>query len=241
MSQAVVCNQLSLIYPNGRQGLKNLSLTINQGEIFGFLGPNGAGKTTTIKLLLGLMEPTSGDLSVLGGKPADPRTRAVIGYLPEVANYYDFLTIGELLSFYGALCGMSRSKIKARTAELVERVGLGERLKTPLRQYSKGMLQRAGLCQALLHDPALLILDEPMTGLDPIARLQMREILEDLRQAGKTIFFSSHELSETEIICDRVGVLREGELRWHGPTRDMAGDGSENLERKFLKIISGDQ
>lgn len=241
MTQAVVCNQLSLTYPNGHQGLKNLSLNIRQGEIFGFLGPNGAGKTTTIKLLLGLMDPTGGDLLILGGKPSKPETRAAIGYLPEVANYYDFLTIGELLSFYGALCGMARQQVKDKTADLVQLVGLADRLKTPLRQFSKGMLQRAGLCQALLHDPALLILDEPMTGLDPIARLQMRDILEALRKDGKTIFFSSHELSEAEIMCDRVGVLRGGELCWHGPTREMAGDGSENLERKFLKIISGEK
>ncbi|MDT8390406.1 MAG: ABC transporter ATP-binding protein [Lentisphaeria bacterium] len=238
MTQAVVCHHLSFTYPNGHQGLHDLSLSIEQGEIFGFLGPNGAGKTTTIKLLLGLMKPTAGDLLVLGGKPAEPKTRAAIGYLPEVANYYDFLTIGELLSFYGALCGMSRQKINDRTMELAQLTGLETRLKTPLRQFSKGMLQRAGLCQALLHDPALLILDEPMTGLDPIARSQMRGILENLRKDGKTIFFSSHELSEAEIMCDRVGVLCDGGLRWHGPTRDMAGDGSENLERKFLKIIS---
>lgn len=241
MTQVVACVNLSKTYPNGHVGLRDFSVSIDQGEVFGFLGPNGAGKTTTIKILLGLQSATSGSVSVLGKDPAIPESRARIGYLPEVANYYDFLNIRELLAFYGALCSMPRDRIRKRTDELLELVGLSDRAKTPLKQYSKGMLQRAGVCQALLHDPDLLILDEPTTGLDPLARLQMRDIIVALRDQGKTVFFSSHELSEVEVVCDRVGVLCKGELKWCGPTAQVAGDPDENLERKFLKIIGEEE
>ncbi len=225
-------------YPGGMVALADFSLSVAVGEVFGFLGPNGAGKTTSIKILLGFFPPTSGTVSVLGGDPRQRDVRRRLGYMPEVANYYGFLTVRELLWFYGNLCGMSRAAIRARSDYLIELVGLEDARNRPLRQFSKGMQQRAGIAQALLHDPELLILDEPLTGLDPLARIQLRDLILLLKKQGKTVFFSSHELSEAELICDRVGILKAGALCWCGPLRDVAGDGQGNLERIFLSFIT---
>ena len=241
MTAAIEINGLNKTYPGGHQALTDFSLRVEQGEIFGFLGPNGAGKTTTIKILLGLLAPSSGTVSVLGGDPTKPGTRTRVGYLPEVANYYEFMNVGELLKFYGRVSGMDDSAIRNRTDELLDLVGLEpDARKRMLGKFSKGMLQRAGIAQALLHDPDLLILDEPMTGLDPLARLQMRDVITRLRDSGKTVFFSSHELSETEVVCNRFGILNKGRLCWCGKASDMVGDGEANLERIFLKIIQDD-
>ncbi|MDD2459593.1 MAG: ABC transporter ATP-binding protein [Kiritimatiellia bacterium] len=218
----------------------NLSLTVHPGEILGFLGTNGAGKTTTIKMLLGLLSPDSGRVRVLGGDPCSPATRSRIGYMPETATYYPYLNLRELLFFYGGLCGMPRSAIRARAEILIERVGLGTASSRLLRTYSKGMLQRAGIAQALLHDPDLLILDEPLTGLDPLARIHFRDMILELREQGKTVFFSSHELSEAELICDRVAILKQGALVVCGAMQTLAGDGGQNLERVFLKVLEAD-
>ena len=217
-----------------------LSLDVRQGEILGFLGTNGAGKTTTIKLMLGFARPDAGTVSVFGGAPERPATRRRIGYMPETAHYYPYLDIHELLRFYGGLCGLDAATIRARAARLVARVGLAGAGRRLLRHYSKGMLQRAGIAQALLHDPDLLILDEPLTGLDPQARIQFRDLLLELRSEGKTIFFSSHELSEAELICDRVAILKQGARVWCGALREVAGDGRQNLERIFLKHLGGE-
>lgn len=219
------------------RAVNGLSLAIRQGEILGFLGTNGAGKTTTIKMLLGFFRPDEGRVTVQGGDPCEPAARRKIGYMPETAYYYPYLNVRELLSFYGGLCGMPKSAIRKRSEELIARVGLlnaGNRL---LRTYSKGMLQRAGIAQALLHDPDLLILDEPFTGLDPLARIHFRDLILELRQQGKTIFFSSHELSEAELICDRVAILKQGGLVLCGAVGEVAGDGQQNLERIFLKVL----
>ena len=238
MTQAIELDRLSKTYPDGTEALHDLSLALGRGEVFGFLGPNGAGKTTTIKMLLGFTPPTSGTVRILGGDPLHPDTRRQIGYLPEVANYYPFMTVEELLRFYGRVSDMPRTRIDERIDELVPLVGLAEARRRQLKHYSKGMLQRAGIAQALLHDPDLLILDEPTTGLDPLVRMQMRDIIQDLRAQGKTVFFSSHELSEAELICDRVGILRRGRLCWCGPTKEAVGDGERNLERAFLQMIT---
>jgi len=192
------------------RAVDGLTLSIRQGEILGFLGTNGAGKTTTIKMLLGFFRPDSGKIAIWGGDPRTGAVRRRIGYMPETACYYPFLTIRELLDFYGGLCGMTRADIRSRAEQLIGRVGLAGVEKRLLRHYSKGMLQRAGIAQALLHDPDLLILDEPFTGLDPLARIQLRDLIRELRAQGKTIFFSSHELSEAELICDRVAMIRFG-------------------------------
>ena len=220
------------------RAVDNLTLSLGTGEIMGFLGANGAGKTTTIKMLLGLIRPTSGTVSVLGGDPSDAKVRAKIGYMPEIAYYYPYLNARELLAFYGGLCGMDGNTIRARTDELLETVGLAEAAKRPLKTYSKGMLQRAGIAQALLHDPDLLVLDEPFTGLDPLARIHFRELMHRLREQGKSIFFSSHELGETELLCDKVAIMKAGRAVYQGPVRQLAGDGERNLERIFLDVLS---
>ncbi len=219
------------------RAVKGLSLAIQQGEILGFLGTNGAGKTTTIKMLLGFFRPDEGRVTVQGGDPCEPATRSKIGYMPETAYYYPYLNVRELLSFYGGLCGMSKAGIRKRSEELIARVGLLDAGNRLLRTYSKGMLQRAGIAQALLHDPDLLILDEPFTGLDPLARIHFRDLILELRQQGKTVFFSSHELSEAELICDRVAILKQGGLVLCGAVSEVAGDGQQNLERVFLKVL----
>ncbi len=221
------------------RAVNGLSLSIRPGEILGFLGTNGAGKTTTIKMLLGFFRPDSGRLSVWGGDPCEAATRRRIGYMPETAYYYPYLNVRELLALYGGLCGMSKPQIREASERLIVRVGLAEAGSRLLRYYSKGMLQRAGIAQALLHDPDLLILDEPFTGLDPLARIQFRDLILELKQRGKTVFFSSHELSEAELICDRVAILKQGALVWCGTVRDVAGDGQQNLERIFLKMLGG--
>ncbi len=221
------------------RAVNGLSLSIRQGEILGFLGTNGAGKTTTIKMLLGFFRPDAGRLTVLGGDPCEPATRRTIGYMPETAYYYPYLNVRELLALYGGLCGMPKPLVRARSDELIERVGLQDAGGRLLRNYSKGMLQRAGIAQALLHDPELLILDEPFTGLDPLARIQCRDLILELKRQGKTVFFSSHELSEAELICDRVAILKQGALVWSGAMSEVAGDGQQNLERVFLKMLGG--
>lgn len=217
-----------------------VSFQIGRGEIFGFLGPNGAGKTTTIRILLDFCSATSGTVQVFGGPPGHPETRRRIGYLPEVADYYDFLRAQELLRFYGQLCGMARRQITDAIPRVLDRVGLADTGKKRIAHFSKGMKQRLGLAQALLHDPDLLILDEPMSGLDPLGRRRVRDIIRELRDQGKTVFFSSHELSEAEMIADTFAIVKDGRTRWQGTPADIAGTGDTNLERVFLQVISDD-
>ena len=188
-------------------------------------------------MMLGLLAPTSGTVKVLGGDPSDPRIRAHIGYMPEVATYYPYLNARELLAFYGGIYGLDAKTVRSRTDSLLESVGLADAAKRPLKTYSKGMLQRAGIAQALLNDPDLLVLDEPFTGLDPLARIHFRELLRNLKERGKTIFFSSHELGETELLCDHVAIMKKGHCVYQGPVKDIAGDGATNLERLFLKTL----
>lgn len=224
---------------SGRKVLSSLSLQLRKGEITGFLGTNGAGKTTTIKILLGFLKPDSGSVSIFGGTPDSPATRRKIGFMPEIAYYYPYLNIRELLEFYGGLCGMTKSEIKSRSEYLISRVGLENAGNKLLKTYSKGMLQRAGIAQAILNDPDLLILDEPLTGLDPLARIHFRDLLLELKNAGKTIFFSSHELSEAELICDQVAIIKDGAIVKSGTISELAGDGGMNLERLFLGVLGG--
>ncbi len=236
MTEVVQVSGATAVFGNVK-AVDGLSLSIGRGEIMGFLGTNGAGKTTTIKMILGLLKPTAGEVSVMGGDPSLPETRRRVGYMPEMAYYYPYLNARELLSFYGGLCGMDGRTVRARTDELLDAVGLADAAKRPLKTYSKGMLQRAGVAQALLSDPELLVLDEPFTGLDPLARIRFRELMRSLRERGKTIFFSSHELGETELLCDRVAIMKKGRCIYHGPVRELAGDGDMNLERLFLKTL----
>lgn len=205
--------------------LKNCTLQIWQGETFGLLGPNGAGKTTLLKTLLGIVRPTSGRALVLGQSMGDRSAKQRIGYLPENPYFYDFLTGWEILSFTAGLFGIPRTVQQKRIPELLDLVGLAQiaAKRKQLRQYSKGMLQRVGLAQALINDPELVFLDEPMSGLDPLGRYQIREIILSLKQQGKTIFFNSHILADVEMICDRVAILGQGELLCIGSLQELLG------------------
>ena len=192
--------------------VKGLTLQVQQGEVFGFLGPNGAGKTTAIKMLLSLVAPTSGSGTLLGAPLGDRATRARLGFLPEHFRFHDWLTAQEFLTLHGQLYGMSPAHLRPRVDELLERVGLASFRGKHLRTFSKGMLQRIGLAQALLNDPALIFLDEPTSGLDPVGRRLVRDIIHDLRAKGAAVFLNSHLLSEIEITCDRVAFIKHGEV-----------------------------
>ena len=227
MSVVIETDSLTKVYEAAIRGqdvhaLKDLNLEIHSGEIFGYLGPNGSGKTTTIKLLLGLIFPTSGSMRILGSKDIGAAAiRKKIGYLPEGAYYPDFLKGEEVLRFYGQLYGLGGDELSKRVDQALETVGMARARKRLVRGYSKGMRQRIGLAQALLNDPQILILDEPTTGLDPIARKEIRDILANLRDQGKTLLISSHELLEVELISDRVGILSEGVLQMSGKLSDL--------------------
>jgi ABC-2 type transport system ATP-binding protein len=204
-----------------KRALHPLNLTVEQGEIFGFLGPNGAGKTTTLKLLMGLVFPTSGSARILGREWTDPDIKAQIGFLPEQPYFYDYLTAHELLNYYGQLSGVSAKHRKRRIEEVLQRVGLADVKGVQLRKFSKGMLQRAGIAQAILHDPKVVFLDEPMSGLDPMGRREVRDLMEQLKHERKTVFFSTHILSDAEALCDRVAIVYKGELRGVGAVADL--------------------
>lgn len=221
--------------------LDGLSLSVRKGEIFGFLGPNGAGKTTTIKVLLGLIFATAGRVEIFGKPVGDVQTRRRIGFLPESPYFYDYLTAEEFLMFYGHLTGLTREALGPLVPRLLEMVGLAEARTRQLRKFSKGMLQRVGLAQALIHDPELVILDEPMSGLDPIGRKQVRDLILGLRDQGKTVFFSTHIIPDVEMICDRVGVIVKGKLLTTGRVDELAGDGhTQSVEVVCQGIAVGD-
>jgi len=199
------------------RALDTLSLEVQPGEVFGFLGPNGAGKTTTLKLLMQLIFPTSGQAEILGRPLGDVGARQRIGYLPENPSFYDYLTAEELLQYYARLFGYSGTDARRRTATLLDRVGIGaERRGLQLRKYSKGMVQRVGIAQALLNEPDVIFLDEPMSGLDPLGRRDVRALILELRDEGRTVFFSSHILADAEALCNRVAVVSGGRLAAEG-------------------------
>jgi ABC-2 type transport system ATP-binding protein len=204
-----------------KQALRPLHLTVEEGEIFGFLGPNGAGKTTTLKMLMGLVFPTSGTARILGHEWTDPAIKAQIGFLPEQPYFYDHLTAHELLNYYGQLSGIPTHGRQSRIEATLLRVGLPDVKGLQLRKFSKGMLQRVGIAQAILHDPKLVFLDEPMSGLDPLGRREVRDLIEQLKQEGKTVFFSTHILPDAEALCDRVAILHRGELRGVGAVETL--------------------
>src|SRR6202051_856875 len=201
--------------------LRPLRLTVEEGEVFGYLGPNGAGKTTTLKMLMGLVFPTAGTARILGREWTDREVKAHIGFLPEQPYFYDYLTAHELLDYYGQLSGVPAKNRKQRIDEVVHRVGLNDVTGVQLRKFSKGMLQRAGIAQAILHDPKVVFFDEPMSGLDPMGRREVRELMEQLKQEGKTVFFSTHILSDAEALCDRVAIINKGELRGVGAVAEL--------------------
>jgi len=201
--------------------LRPLTLSVEHGEIFGFLGPNGAGKTTTLKMLMGLVFPTGGTARILDMELDDPRMKAQIGFLPEHPYFYDYLTARELLRYYGRLSGMDAKPLSKKTEAVLERVGLKDAANLQLRKFSKGMLQRVGIAQAILHDPKVVFLDEPMSGLDPMGRREVRNLIEELKSEGKTVFFSTHILADAEALCDRVAIIHLGELRRVGAIAEL--------------------
>ena len=228
---AIVIEGLTKTFWSGWPGrpsvtvLDGLTLSIGQGQIYGFLGPNGSGKTTTLKILLGLMYATTGRVEVLGKPAGNVMVRKRIGFLPESPYFYDYLTAEEFLTFYGHLAGLDRVELNKRVTHLLEIVGLVDARTRQLRKFSKGMLQRIGLAQALIHDPELVILDEPMSGLDPVGRKEVRDLILGLRDQGKTVFFSTHIIPDVEMICDRVGVLAKGKLLTTGRVEELVTRG----------------
>ena len=220
-----------------RAAVRSLCLSVRSGEVFGFLGPNGAGKTTTMNVLLGFVNASSGNAFLFGTNVREPIARQRIGYLPELTYYYKFLTAEELLRFYARIFGLPKPETEHRIDAALKLVELETARKRLIKTYSKGMQQRVGLAQALINDPDLLILDEPTSGLDPIGRMKVREIIQRLKNEGKTVFFSSHELGEVETACDRVAILHEGELKVEGRVSELAAQHRCNLEQLFLKVI----
>ena len=204
-----------------KRALKPLHLTVEQGEIFGFLGPNGAGKTTTLKMLMGLVFPSGGSARILGMDINDPQVKAQIGFLPEQPYFYDYLTASELLEYFGRLSGVGVKDCRSKVQDVLKKVGLPDVAGLQLRKFSKGMLQRVGIAQAILHDPKVVFLDEPMSGLDPMGRREVRDLIEQLKKQGITVFFSTHILSDAEALCDRVAIIHLGELRGVGVVADL--------------------
>ncbi|MEK6634201.1 MAG: ABC transporter ATP-binding protein [Nitrospirota bacterium] len=203
-----------------------LSLDIRRGEVFGFLGPNGAGKTTTLKMLMGLIYPTSGQARIFGHAVGDPAAKAKLGFLPESPYFYDYLTSREFLNFYGHLFGLWGGSLDKRVDELLELVGMSHAKDLQLRKFSKGMLQRVGIAQALINDPELVVLDEPMSGLDPIGRKEVRDLIFRLKESGKTVMFSSHILHDAELLCDRVAMIMKGRLVACGQVSELIQQGT---------------
>ena len=231
---------LSKYYKKGLKKKKlvidGLNLKIKKGEVFGFLGPNGAGKSTVIKILLDFIRPNSGCALIKGKRVDEPAVREHIGYLPENPIFYDHLTAEEILRFGGKTANMEKGVLSARIDLLLTRLKLSHVKKEPVRTYSKGMAQRVGLALALIHDPEICIFDEPMSGLDPLGRRLVADLILDMRKEGKTIFFSSHILSDIENLCDRIGILHLGKLLFCGSIEDFTG-GEKGLEEAFINLI----
>jgi ABC-2 type transport system ATP-binding protein len=239
---AIQIDNLTKDYPFGflhlktKRSLEGLTMRVEDGEVFGFLGPNGAGKSTTIKLLVGLIFPTAGTARILGERISDISMHQDIGYLPEQPYFYDYLTAAELLDYFARFHNLKAADRRERVARMLKKVGLETARKIQLRKYSKGMLQRVGLAQAILHDPRVVILDEPMSGLDPLGRREVRDIILELKREGRTVLFSTHILSDAEMLCDRVGVIVGGKLRGVGAPDEMVGIKAHGLEILFEYI-----
>ncbi len=236
---AIETENLTKDYPSGflhlktKRSLEGLTLQVEAGEVFGFLGPNGAGKSTTIKLLVGLIFPTSGTARILGKPISDIEMHRDIGYMPEQPYFYDYLTAAELLDYFARFHDLTVADRRERVERMLKKVGLETAGKIQLRKYSKGMLQRVGLAQAILHHPQVVILDEPMSGLDPVGRREVRDIILELKREGRTVMFSTHILSDAEMLCDRVGVIVGGKLRGVGAPGEIVGMKAQGLEILF--------
>lgn len=241
--QVVIIDQLCKVFRVGFWGRRvtavdGISFDVRQGEIFGFLGPNGAGKTTTIKMLMGLIYPTTGTATLFGQLIGDPIAKAKVGFLPESPYFYDYLTGREFLRFYGHLFGLLGTRLNARVDELLDLVGMTHAGDLQLRKFSKGMLQRVGIAQALINDPELVVLDEPMSGLDPIGRKEVRDLILRLKESGKTVMFSSHILHDAEVLCDRVAMIMKGKLVACGHVSELiAGDTTHEVEMVIDRLL----
>lgn len=218
------------------EAVRGIGFEVRQGEIFGLLGPNGAGKTTTIKMVLRLIFPMRGTIELFGTKNPGPADMVRLGYLPENPYIYQYLKPLEFLDLCGRLTGMDRSARQKRSKEMIARVGLEHAIDRPIGKFSKGMMQRVGLAQALLHDPELLILDEPMSGLDPIGRKEVRDVIVEQRQRGKTILFTSHILSDVELLCDRVGIMQRGRMSHYGPLNELLRAETRRVEIELADV-----
>src|SRR5271169_3196873 len=236
---AIEIENLTKEYPFGflhlkkKTSLEGLNMQVETGEVFGFLGPNGAGKSTTIKLLMGLIFPTAGSARILGQPVSHTEMHRDIGYLPEQPYFYDYLTAAEVLDYFARFHGLRANDRQERVAKMLKKVGLDTAKKIQLHKYSKGMLQRVGLAQAILHDPQVVVLDEPMSGLDPLGRREVRDIILELKREGRTVLFSTHILSDAEMLCDRVGVIVGGKLRGVGAPGELVGIESQGIEILF--------
>ena len=216
-----------------QRALDDVSIEVPAGGVFGLLGPNGAGKSTTLKVLVGLLKPTKGRAEIFGRPPREVSARARLGFLPENPSFYDELSAEELLSYFAGLCGYAASERRARATRALDLVGLGDDRRRRLRQYSKGMVQRVGIAQALVNDPELVILDEPMSGLDPVGRHDVRQIIVRLRDEGRTVVFSSHILPDAELLCTRVGILAKGRVVAFGGLSELTASASRGWEVVF--------
>jgi ABC-2 type transport system ATP-binding protein len=236
MASIVRTDHLTKDFPAGfwrsrpHRALDDVSIEVPEGGVFGLLGPNGAGKSTTLKLIVGLLRPTAGRAEVFGQSPRDVSSRTRLGFLPENPSFYDELTAEELLQYFAGLCGYKSRDRSERAARLLDLVGLGDDRRRRLRQYSKGMVQRVGIAQALVNDPALVILDEPMSGLDPAGRHDVRQIILRLRDEGRTVIFSSHILPDAELLCTRVGILAKGRVVAAGGLSDLTAGTARGWE-----------
>ena len=242
---AIEIDNLTKDYPFGflhlkkKRSLEGLTMQVEDGEVFGFLGPNGAGKSTTIKLVVGLIFPDAGSARILGKPISDIEMHRDIGYLPEQPYFYDYLTAAEVLDYFARFHDLTATDRVERVARMLKKVGLDTARKIQLRKYSKGMLQRVGLAQAILHDPKVVILDEPMSGLDPIGRREVRDIILELKREGRTVLFSTHILSDAEMLCDRVGVIVGGKLRGVGAPGEIVGMKAQGMEILFELPVGG--
>lgn len=242
---AIATENLSKEYPYGflhlkkKASLEGLNMRVETGEVFGFIGPNGAGKSTTIKLLIGLIFPDAGSATILGKPISDVEVHRDIGYLPEQPYFYDYLTATEVLNYFARFHDFTAADRKERVQQMLKKVGLETAGKIQLRKFSKGMLQRVGLAQAILHDPRVVILDEPMSGLDPVGRREVRDIILEMKRDGKTVMFSTHILSDAEMLCDRVGVIVGGKLRGVGAPGQIVDMKTQGMEILFELATEG--
>lgn len=243
MSEAIVITDMKKVF-RGKRGarvaaLRGISFAVEQGEIFGFLGPNGAGKSTTIKCLMGLIAPSSGQATIGGEVAGSLAARKKIGYLPENPAFYDYLTAQEYLTFVGKVCGLSSETVARRSAEVLQELELWDARNRPIRSYSKGMVQRLGLAQALVHNPDILIFDEPMSGLDPLGRALVKTKILELKAQGKTIFFSTHIIDDVEKICDRVAIILGGEVKFVGRVDRIVREGITGYQVRIRRGADG--